>query len=53
MQLGLRIEGHNPDVSLSRPVHFTYNHEENLYDLLKSLRITGDLEKQLVERYGR
>lgn len=54
MNVALRLEGHNPDWSGGRPVHFNFTVSENLPKLLKSLRIADEtgsaLEKRMQER---
>ncbi len=46
--LGLELKGRNPDLNKTRPLHFNINVEENIPALLKTLRISQDLEDQLV-----
>jgi hypothetical protein len=50
MNIALRLEGHNPDWSGGRPVHFNFTVSENLLKLLKSLRIADDTGSALEKR---
>lgn len=43
------IEGHNPQRA-DRPVRLNYRHEENLFQLLQSLRIGSDLGRDIEQR---
>jgi hypothetical protein len=43
------IEGHNPQRG-DRPVRLNYRHEENLFQLLQSLRIGSDLGRDIEQR---
>jgi hypothetical protein len=51
--LEVALSGHNPDVYRGRTVNFNINVEDNLYELLRVLRLTDDLINNLEERLGR
>lgn len=53
MQLGVRLEGHNPDLEDGRPVHFNLNVSENIPVLLQSLRLQDNFTKTLERRITR
>ena len=48
--LAVSIRGRNPDIT--RPIHFNYSHEENLLQLLKSLRIGDELSEKIGEQFN-
>ncbi len=50
--LKVSIKGKSPALSAQREVNFNYTHQENLLQLLKSLRITHDVETQLDRLLG-
>ncbi|MDP3091582.1 MAG: YdbH domain-containing protein [Nitrospira sp.] len=47
MQLAVRLEGRNPDMKKSPPIHFNVNVQENIPALLQSLRLVQDIEESL------
>jgi len=49
--LKVKIEGKNSEVSGIQPVHFNYSHNENILKLLKTLRFSDELERDLKEKY--
>lgn len=52
--LGLRLEGHNPDLQQGRPVHLNVRLEEDIPALLASLQLSGQvsdiIQKRVQER---
>lgn len=46
--LDMAIKGINPEQQ--QPLNFNYTHQQNLYTLLKSLRLTEQVEQQLEKR---
>ncbi|GAA5213483.1 hypothetical protein GCM10025776_02250 [Corallincola platygyrae] len=42
------VHGKNPNQT--RPIHLNYSHEENLFDLLKSLRMSDSFRQQIEEQ---
>lgn len=44
-QIGIQIKGMNPD--FNQPVAFNYNHDQNLYLLLKSLRLAEQISNKI------
>ncbi|MCK9467848.1 MAG: YdbH domain-containing protein [Porticoccaceae bacterium] len=51
--LGLQLAGHNPDEFDGQAVNFNINVEENLFDLLRALRLSDDVIKRLEDRLSR
>ena len=51
--LGLQLAGRNPDEFDGQAVNFNINVEENLFDLLRALRLSDDVIKRLEDRLGR
>jgi hypothetical protein len=49
--LKIAIKGINPNVSGTQPINFNYSHNENILQLLKSLRFNEQLVQQIKERY--
>ncbi|WP_413699927.1 YdbH domain-containing protein [Psychromonas sp. KJ10-10] len=49
--LKVEIKGLSPTVSGTQPVHFNYTHQENILQLLKSLRFNDELARDIKERY--
>lgn len=47
LQAAMMLEGHNPDQG-DRPVVLNYTHEENLYDLMRSLRMSQELSERVL-----
>jgi len=52
LDLTARLEGHNPDLKKSPPIHFNLNVQEHVPTLLKSLRRARDLEEAVQRREG-
>ncbi len=50
LTLAARLEGRNPDMAESRPVHFNLKVRENVLALLKSLKLSRQLSEQLERR---
>ena len=44
-QIKMSMQGSNPEIA--RPIHFNYLHEENLLQLLRSLRIDSRLSEDI------
>ncbi len=53
LQLGLRLSGRNRQQFDGRPVNFNINVEENVYALLRSLRLSSDLIEYIERRLQR
>jgi hypothetical protein len=51
MDLKIRLEGQNPDLKKSPPIHFNLAVQEHVPTLLKSLRLVRDLEESLQKKY--
>ncbi|MCE2572144.1 YdbH domain-containing protein [Motilimonas eburnea] len=51
MQIEAKIKGNSPHVSKTRPIEFNYSHQENLIQLLRSLRFSNELERKIEEKY--
>jgi len=49
LTLATRLEGKNPDLSKTRPLHLNLNVEENIPALLKSLRVIKGIEDTIEE----
>ena len=47
LQLAAQLEGRNPDMKKSPPIHFNVNVQENIPALLQSLRLVQDIEESL------
>jgi len=47
LQLAAQLEGRNPDMKKSPPIHFNVNVQENIPALLQSLRLVQDIEGSL------
>jgi Dicarboxylate transport len=45
--LAAQLEGRNPDMKKSPPIHFNVNVQENIPALLQSLRLVQDIEESL------
>ena len=52
LSLETRLEGKNPDMTESPPVHFNLNVEENIPALLQSVRVVKDIEQRLEKAFG-
>ncbi len=50
--LETRLEGKNPDMKESPPIHFNLNVEENIPALLQSVQVVKDIEKRLEKAFG-
>lgn len=50
LQLAARLEGKNPDMKKTPPIHFNLTVQENVPALLKSLRTVQDIEESLKQR---
>ncbi len=50
--LETRLEGKNPDMKESPPVHFNLNVEENIPALLQSVQVVKDIEQRLEQAFG-
>jgi len=53
LDLGIRLEGRNPDLKKSPPIHFNLAVQEHVPTLLKSLRMVQDLEDAVQKKYKR
>jgi hypothetical protein len=49
LTLAVSIEGRNPDID--QAINFNYTHEENLYQLLQSLRLGDKLSEKVQQQY--
>lgn len=47
LQLAAQLEGRNPDMKKSPPIHFNVTVQENIPALLQSLRLVQDIEESL------
>ena len=52
LSLETRLEGKNPDMTESPPVHFNLNVEENVPALLQSVQVVKDIEQRLEKAFG-
>ena len=52
LSLETRLEGKNPDMTESPPVHFNLNVEENIPALLQSVQVVKDIERRLEKAFG-
>lgn len=50
--LETRLEGKNPDMTESPPVHFNLNVQENIPALLQSVQVVKDIEQRLEKAFG-
>jgi hypothetical protein len=50
--LSTKLAGQNPDWNNGQPVNFSVNIEENVIQLMKSLRFSDELEEQLNKKYN-
>jgi len=53
LHLKARLEGRNPDMKQSPPIHFNLTVQENVPALLKSLRLVHDIETSIEDRFVR
>jgi hypothetical protein len=51
LDLTIRLEGKNPDLKKSPPIHFNLAVQEHVPTLLKSLRLVRDLEDSIQKKY--
>jgi hypothetical protein len=51
LNLNIRLEGKNPDLKKSPPIHFNLAVQEHVPTLLKSLRLVRDLEDSIQKKY--
>ncbi|MFO6423220.1 YdbH domain-containing protein [Motilimonas sp. KMU-193] len=51
MQIEAKIKGQSPHISKTRPIEFNYSHQENLIQLLRSLRFSNELERKIEDKY--
>ncbi|WP_232799975.1 YdbH domain-containing protein [Motilimonas sp. E26] len=51
MGIEVLIKGLSPQVSKTRPIEFNYSHQENLIQLLRSLRFSNELERKIEDKY--
>ena len=51
LKLQLRLEGRNPDMDETRPVVLNLNVENNVPQMLRSLRATRGVEEVLEQRF--
>lgn len=49
--LKVKIKGISPEVSGEQPINFNYSHNENILKLLKTLRFSDELVRDIKERY--
>lgn len=52
LSLETRLEGKNPDMKESPPVHFNLNVQENIPALLQSVQVVKDIEQRLEKAFG-
>ncbi|OQW30068.1 MAG: hypothetical protein A4E19_10960 [Nitrospira sp. SG-bin1] len=53
LDLNARLEGRNPDLRSTPPIHFNLTLQEHIPTLLKSLRLVDDLEGTIERKYRR
>lgn len=53
LNLNARLEGRNPDLKKTPPLHFNLTVQENIPALLKSLRLVQDIEESVQNRFVR
>ncbi len=53
LDLSARLEGRNPDLKKSPPVHFNLTMQEHVPTLLKSLRLVQDIQEGVQRKYKR
>jgi hypothetical protein len=51
LDLSVRLEGRNPDLKKSPPIHFNLAVQEHVPTLLKTLRLVKDLEESIQKKY--
>ena len=50
LHLGIRLEGRNPDLKTSPPIHFNLTVQEHVPTLLKSLRLVQEIEDSVQKK---
>lgn len=50
LQLGLRLQGRNPELEQGRPIHFSIQLEENIPTLLTSLQLSDRVSERIQQR---
>jgi hypothetical protein len=53
LNLSARLEGKNPDLKNTPPIHFNLTVQEHIPTLLKSLRLVEDIQGSIERKYGR
>ena len=53
LDLRARLEGKNPDLENTPPIHFNLTVQEHIPTLLKSLRLVEDIQGSIERKYGR
>ena len=53
LDLNARLEGRNPDLTKTPPIHFNLTVQEHIPTLLKSLRLVEDIHGTIPRKYGR
>ena len=53
LDLSARLEGKNPDLKTTPPIHFNLTVQEHIPTLLKSLRLVDDIQGSIERKYGR
>ncbi|MBX3303476.1 MAG: YdbH domain-containing protein [Nitrospira sp.] len=53
LNLSARLEGKNPDLKNTPPIHFNLSVQEHIPTLLKSLRLVEDIQGSIERTYGR
>lgn len=53
LDLSARLEGKNPDLKNTPPIHFNLTVQEHIPTLLKSLRLVEDIQGAIERKYGR
>lgn len=53
LDLIARVEGRNPDLKTTPPIHFNLTVQEHIPTLLKSLRLVDDIQGTIEKKYKR
>jgi hypothetical protein len=53
LNLSARLEGKNPDLNTTPPIHFNLTVQEHIPSLLKSLRLVEDIQGSIERTHGR
>ena len=53
LDLNARLEGRNPDLRNTPPIHFNLTVQEHIPTLLKSLRLVEDIHGTIERKYRR